>query len=210
MSTEGFIDSMEPDCLNPSFWARFSQPCALAWARDARIADNVAQAVAQAVVTVVSAVAPVHPSPFTADELWSHAFQMTYGAELRSENAATKGGEIFRDYADRYRELAVPAMRAAGIEVEVDEFGYLRTAIPPRRARLEMRRWRTRRLHGRVLSLLRLIKGAFTFTGGLDYLAWKIQRHSGVVVKVKPWHRRHQIIGGLLLSLKVRRKGGFR
>ncbi|MEN3976662.1 hypothetical protein [Emcibacter sp. SYSU 3D8] len=210
MSTEGFAESMRLDCLNPSFWARFAQPCALAWVRDPRTGGLVADAVAQAVITAVSTVAPVHPSPFTPDELWSHVFQMTYAAEFRSENAATKGGEIFREYPDRYRELAVPAMRASGIEVSVDEHGFLRTAVPASRARQEIGRWRTRRLQGKTLSLLRLIKGAFTFTGGLDYLAWKMRRHSGVDIKIKPWHRRHPIIGGLVLIRKARRKGGFR
>ncbi|MGE0667785.1 MAG: hypothetical protein AB7O49_14620 [Sphingomonadales bacterium] len=210
MSTEGFVESMSLDCLNPSFWARFAQPCALAWVRDARVAGYVSEAIAQAVITAVSVVAPVHPSPFTADELWSHVFQMTYAAELRSENAATKGGEIFREYPERYRELAVPAMRAGGIEVAVDEHGFLRTTVPPSRARREMQRWRSRRLQGKSLSLLRLVKGAFTFTGGLDYLAWKMRRHSGVDIEIKPWHRRHPIIGGLVLIRKARRKGGFR
>lgn len=210
MSTDGFVESMSLDCLNPSFWARFAQPCALAWVRDPRTAGHVAEAVAQAVITAVSTVAPVHPSPFTSDELWSHVFQMTYAAELRSENAATKGGEIFREYPDRYRALAVPALRAGGIQVDVDEHGFLRTTVPPARARQEMHRWRTRRLQGKTLSLLRLIKGAFTFTGGLDYLAWKMRRHSGVEIRIKPWHRRHPIIGGLLLIRKAKRKGGFR
>ncbi len=210
MSTDSFVESMSLDCLNPSFWARFAQPCALAWVRDPRTAGYVAEAVAQAVITAVSTVAPVHPSPFTPDELWSHVFQMTYAAELRSENAATKGGEIFREYPDRYRELAVPAMRASGIRVDVDEHDFLRTTVPPARARQEMRRWRTRRLQGKTLSLLRLIKGAFTFTGGLDYLAWKMRRHSGVEIAIKPWHRRHPVIGGLVLILKAKRKGGFR
>ncbi len=210
MSTSGFVESMGVDCLNPSFWARFAQPCALAWVRDNTTAGYVAEGIGQAVITAVSATAPIHPSPFTADDLWSHVFQMTYGAELRSENASTKGGEIFREYAERYRALALPALRAGGIDVEVDEHGFLRTAISARRAREELRRWRSRRLHGKTLSLLRLIKGAFTFTGGLDYLAWKMRRHSGVDIKIKPWHRRHPIIGGLVLIRKARRKGGFR
>jgi hypothetical protein len=210
MSTDGFTESMALDCLNPSFWARFAQPCALAWSRDERTAGYVGEAIAQAVITAISVVAPVFPSPFTADEVWSHVFQMTYGAELRSENAATKGGEIFREYADRYRALAVPAMRAGGIEVGVDEHGFIRTSVPASRSRQEMRRWRTRRLQGKTLSILRLIKGAVTFTGGLDYLAWKIRRHSGVAINIRPWHRRHPIIGGLVLIGKTRRRGGFR
>ena len=47
--------------------------------------------------------------------------------------------------------------------------------------------WKKRRGQGKRLSVLRLIKAAFTFRGGADYLAWKIERHSGVEVKLTGW-----------------------
>ena len=50
----------------------------------------------------------------------------------------------------------------------------------------ERRRWRRRRLAGKLLNLLRLVKGAFTFEGALDYVLWKVERHSGVRVAVSP------------------------
>jgi hypothetical protein len=42
------------------------------------------------------------------------------------------------------------------------------------------RAWALRRACGKALNALRLAKAAFTFEGGADYLAWKIERHSGV------------------------------
>ena len=35
-----------------------------------------------------------------------------------------------------------------------------------------------------ALSVLRLLKALFTFEGGLDYIAWKLERHSGQRIEV--------------------------
>lgn len=209
MSVDGFRDAMRPDHLNPTFWARFAQPCTIAWSRDAAVEEIILHSVSQAVVTAVRSAVPVHPSPFTADELWSRLFQMTYGAELRSENAATKGGEIFREYAARYRALTGPALRAGGFSAEGDG-DVFHVEVPASQLRAEARRWRWRRVQGKTLSALRLLKGAFTFSGGLDYLAWKIRRHSGVEIEIAPWQRRHPVIGGLVLMLRTRKSGAYR
>ncbi|RME68859.1 MAG: hypothetical protein D6782_00610 [Alphaproteobacteria bacterium] len=77
-------------------------------------------------------------------------------------------------------------------------------------ARRQRWAWRLRALQGRGLHLARLVKAAFTFDGGIDYLAWKIARHSGVAVAIKPWHRRHPLLAGLWLFAYLRLKGAFR
>ncbi len=41
-----------------------------------------------------------------------------------------------------------------------------------------------RRGLGKLMSVLRLLKALFTFAGGLDYIAWKLQRHSGQEVVI--------------------------
>jgi len=70
--------------------------------------------------------------------------------------------------------------------------------------------WASRRRRGRILSILRLMKAAFTFTAGADYLAWKISRHSGVEVRLKPWQRRHPIVAAVILLPALMRKGAVR
>jgi hypothetical protein len=57
---------------------------------------------------------------------------------------------------------------------------------------------------------MRLIKGIFTFEGGLDYIVWKIDRHTGVKVEIKPWHRRFPLIAAPGLAWVVWRRGGFK
>jgi hypothetical protein len=57
---------------------------------------------------------------------------------------------------------------------------------------------------------MRLVKSAFTFEGGVDYLLWKIERHSGVRVEVSDRVRRHPLIFGWGTLIELRRRGAFR
>ncbi len=41
-------------------------------------------------------------------------------------------------------------------------------------------RWRRRRALGKLLSVLRLFKAAFTFNQPLEYILWKVERRSGL------------------------------
>ena len=45
-----------------------------------------------------------------------------------------------------------------------------------------------------MLNYARLVKAAFTFDGGVDYVLWKVRRHSGVVVPGTDWQRRHTLL----------------
>jgi hypothetical protein len=82
--------------------------------------------------------------------------------------------------------------------------------IPPRTRRLNRLGWLLRRLQGKFISLLRLIKAAFTFQGGADYLIWKLERHTGVPIEATPKMRRHPLIYGWGLMWRLYRRGVFR
>ena len=58
------------------------------------------------------------------------------------------------------------------------------------RRRLARIAWATRRLTGKLMSTMRWFKALGTFEGGLDYAAWKLERHSGVKVHVSDKMRR--------------------
>ncbi len=121
---------------------------------------------------------------------------MTYRAELRSEKQG-KGGELFEVNKNYFQAVTPLVMAALAGNQE-------QTISQAKRA------WSKRRLNGKAVSLLRLVKAAFTFTGGIDYLVWKIERSSGVKVTLKPWQRRHPFVAGALLFLRLRRYGAFR
>jgi hypothetical protein len=57
---------------------------------------------------------------------------------------------------------------------------------------------------------MRLAKASFTFTGGIDYLAWKINRHAGTEIVIKPWQRRWPLLGAITLLPLLLRRGAIR
>jgi hypothetical protein len=73
-----------------------------------------------------------------------------------------------------------------------------------------LRHWRLRRWQGKVLSVLRLTKAAFTFNNSISYAAWKIERHTGVRVEVTPMLQRHPVLWGLKVSWRLLRRGVMR
>ena len=68
----------------------------------------------------------------------------------------------------------------------------------------------TRKLIGKLLSAARLVKASFTFDGGMEYLSWKIERHSGQRIELSDWQRRHPIIAGILLLPRLWRSNAVR
>jgi hypothetical protein len=123
---------------------------------------------------------------------WASAYGETYNTELRSEKPG-RAGVIIERNADYFSSLD----RCAAL------------ASMPKVANSPMHWW-VRRIQGKWLSVLRLIKAAFTFQGGADYLAWKIERHSGVKVDMTPWQRDHPILASPFIYWKLRRLGAIR
>ena len=70
--------------------------------------------------------------------------------------------------------------------------------------------WAVRRVQGKLLNFLRLIKASLTFDGGVDYLLWKIERHSGIKEEVSPLTRRYPLIGFWATAWRLYRRGAFR
>lgn len=183
------------DCLNVSVWARFSQPTLLLSAKDAAARDRIAAAIAEAGVTMLEAAKPLTASTEPRD-WWVAAFEATYAAELRSEKPG-KGLELYLLDQDRYDRFApyLAAVIAADDKAMPRSPGFL---------------WARRRWNGKVVSFLRLVKASMTFDGGVDYLAWKIRRHSGVEIEVTDWMRRHPVLAGVSLFWSLRKKGAFK
>jgi hypothetical protein len=179
---------------NVSLWARFSQQSRLIWARDPRIAQALAGACAEATLTMLSNAVPLVKKDASAEAIWQRAFEETYRAELRSEGAE-RAVELVKADADRYRRVGALARQA---------MGSVATAKACAAA------WRRRRRISKLLNLARLAKATFTFDGALDYVLWKVKRHSGVVVPVTDWQRRHPLLSAPVLAWRLYRLGAFR
>lgn len=196
-------------CLNVSVWARFCQPCLLLGAENNTVKQEVAVDIAEAVCTMLSNLLALKPWAVDPRDLWVSAFEETYAAELRSERGG-KGREIYILDQARYDELtpiALTELSARGVT-----FSDARPSTQPARTyQLGAKtNWFFRRLNGKIVSFLRLVKASMTFDGGIDYLAWKIRRHSGVDIEVKDWMRRYPVFAGIFLFWNLRRKGAFK
>lgn len=196
LTLRDFIAGTARETLNVSIWARFSQQARLVWARDAEVADRVADGCAEAIVTMIGNAAPLLPDDVDAAQLWQRAFQETYAAELRSEGAE-RAAELVALDAERFRRVTAPAR------------AILRTRESSTAAQCAAT-WKRRRRVGKVLNLARLVKAAFTFQGALDYVLWKVRRHSGVELPVTDWQRRHPVLAAPLLAWRLYRRGAFR
>ena len=58
--------------------------------------------------------------------------------------------------------------------------------------------------------MLRLAKASLTFAGGADYIAWKINRHAGTDIELKPWQRRHPLLAAISLLPRLLKSGAVR
>lgn len=177
-----------PETRNVSVWARFAQPARLVWAADDAARSKAEIAVARAAPTLLAAAGAVdHETPLN---WWRRAFALTYSVELRAERKSRSDSVIEADTA-RYERFSGPAIKAISA-----------TAVGGG--------WRRRRVEGKLLTVVRLAKAAFTYAGGIDYLAWKINRHAGTQIEIKPWQRKWPLLAALVLVPKLLAKGAVR
>lgn len=191
--------------FHPYLWARFAQPCRLAWCRDAAAREAVVAALAGAARKCLAESLALVGARFTARDLWVALFRETYRSELRAE-PPERAAEIHAADAAHYAALAETVLPGLGARRAEGE-AWLRTAAP---AGAAAGRWALRRVQGKLLSVARLMKAAFTFQGGADYLLWKIEQHSGVGITLTPWQRRHPLLASTVLFWRLYRRGAFR
>ena len=195
ISLRQFQDGMLRTTDNVSLWARFSQQSRLVWARDAATIDPVAAACAEAVLTMLGNALPLVGSSASAETVWQRAFEETYRAEVRSEGLS-RAVELVNADIERYRRTFALARDAIG--------GSAASAEACAAA------WRRRRRTSKLLNFARLVKATFTFDGALDYVLWKVKRHSGVALPVTDWQRRHPLLSAPVLAWRLYRLGAFR
>ena len=189
-----------------SVWARFSQPSRLVWAADAHAAENAAAAIAEAAPTLLELTLPGAGDPASIADLWKRGFALTYAAELRAERTDRSASIVDAD-PGRYERVGLAALAAIARRSGVGPNGEVPLV---ERADRMARRWRRMQRKGKLLSVVRLAKASATFAGGIDYLAWKINRHAGTDIAIKPWQRRWPLLGALTLLPRLLGRGAIR
>ena len=192
MTLDQFEARCTPATVDCSLWARFAQPCRPLYLADDRAAARCARACAQATITLLRETRALVEAGST-EAVWTTALGLTYAAEFRAEGR-DRVAALYAADQDYFAALTAPALAASA-------------AVPRPVARL---RWSVRRCWVPVLQVARLVKAARTFDGGLDYLARKLNQHSGQAVDITPAMRRRPLRAGAVLFIRLRRRGVFR
>lgn len=194
LSEADFAHECSPEAWTVSTAARFAQPSRVAWSADRAAATRMIDIVSTAAPTLLGWTLPL-VDPRDVPALWKRAFRETFSAELRAEPVERSTMIVDAD-PDRYDQVG----RAVLDRLPSDHTS----------RREALRWWKRKQRHGKRYSVLRLAKASLTFAGGADYIAWKINRHSGAGIELKPWQRRHPLVAGLSLLPRLLRSGAVR
>ncbi len=204
LSFSQFSRRMITRSIDTTLWARFSQPSVCVFERSAESRAAVAEVLCQAAMTAAQWAAWLGPERGDAPDFWRALYARTYDAELRVE-PERRGAELIDSESEHFARLLPAAWESSGIAFEATANGILQPRLAARERRSALRRWAWRRRFGRLLNLLRLIKSSFTFDGAMDYVVWKVERHSGVRLEVRPWQRRHPLLAAPWLYWRLRK-----
>lgn len=213
LSLRQFERGAGPHWFQSYLWGRFAQPVKPVWCPSTDVEHRLHAAFFRSGETLLRRALPALPPEGSLDELWQGALALSYATELRAERqgrAAELAGHGRAFYAAMTQALLPRMGDVLRLETHADGSLTYHGTVTARARRLAPALWALRRVQGKALSVARLIKGLFTFEGGLDYLAWKLSRHSGQVVEIPDKVRRRPLIHIWGFMRHLYRRGVFR
>ena len=193
--------------IAPSIWARFSQPCRILMPRSKYDQQDLIDTLHSAVRTFHRRTLPLLPEFTTVENLWVTGLQDTYASELRSESKS-RGASIY-EANKAYYDQATAAVAHATLQLnetdKTNENGDKLYHVHIAESFRNLKRLNTpvRHFAGKVVTFFRLMKAPLTFTGAVDYIVWKIERHSGHKITPTERQRKYPLIFAWPLVYKV-------
>ena len=176
--------------LHPYFWARFAQPNRIVFCRNEEIRQRLAAIAAHSAQRLMAEVGRNPPSGRPVD-FWREVFARTYAAEMRSERPSKREALYAANQA--YYDQLLQDFR------NTPKPNVLRHRPP----------WALVQATGKALSALRIVKSALTFAAPVDYMLWKLERHSGIRLKATERQRRYPLLFAWPLVWRLYRLGAF-
>lgn len=180
-----------PQAIDTTIWARFCQPMAMVYVRDAGAAEALTALVADSVLVAALWAARLGPEAGHPRMFWLALLRATYDGEIRVERLE-RIDQIHDGTPERYATLLLHAWRV--LEFPIGGQGEMPNPLPPETRRTAGRDWHRRRRIRRALNILRLAKAAFTYDRGMEYIAWKIERHTSRRLALSAFQRRHPLL----------------
>ncbi len=212
LSTADLRRGLSSRSMHSYFWGRFTQPIEILWCRDETTKKNMEECLLIAAKTFLERVLPAVEDSGSVIDLWAKGLRLSYAAELRTETPG-RAQELVDHALDHYVSLSMkvaPSLRYPLTITGTGETAQYIATIPDSRRLVGRWAWVVRRVQGKVLSVARLLKALFTFDGGLDYVAWKLERHSGQPIEIPDRVRRYPLIFVWGLLWKLYRRGIIR
>ena len=153
--------------FHPYFWARFAQPFKLIFSQSDAVSEWVLKIQKQAINTFLSKTSNSHNLSTQPRDIWVHGLTLTYATELRAESSNRP--ELIYTQNELYY---------SGIDCLL--------SIKKSHQFINQCLWLLRKVYGKFISMLRLLKALATFDNGVEYIAWKIQRHSKEEIEITP------------------------
>ena len=201
MTLAKFAEAVRGETIDTTIWARFVQPSALVWQRDAAARLQVSAAIEAAAITAARLAIAVGPDSGTEEDYWRALFQATYRAELRVEKPGREDS-ILSLNARHFDGLLPAALNAAGIP-----YGREGDRLTPRitvgERKVVLRWWNRRRRMGKPLNVARLARATRTFDGAARYAAWKVERHTGTKIEVTPFREKHPVLAAPAVAFQL-------
>jgi hypothetical protein len=120
---------------------------------------------------------------------------------------------LFEAAPDYYEHITRQALSTLSfpVDIQASDTPYRYTLhISEGTRRISRLDWTVRAWQGKMLSVLRLLKGIFTFRGGIDYILWKIERHSGIRVEASPRLKQYPLLAACVILWKLYCRGAYR
>lgn len=192
LSRQQFQERTTLGTLDTTLWARFCQPVRLLWVRDEQAADTLLDLIARCVTTASCWAALLGKPRMTAFEYWQSLFALTYASELRVEKKG-RGQSLISGQESRFAALLPLGWARARLQYGATG-EVLEPVLSSAARKRALSRWALVGQTGKLRNILRLVKAAFTFENGASYLAWKIQRHTGMDLNLSEMERKHPLL----------------
>jgi hypothetical protein len=212
ISMRDFQRGCSPAWFESYIWGRFAQPTRVLYARNEQLRTQVESALILAARTLLRNALPALPPQGSLNALWEQSLGLSYATELRTERNG-RAKELVQYSHDFYTALTRHHAARLGYAFALYEHEgewHYRCQIGPFKRNATRLAWALRRGQGKLLSVARVVKGLFTFEGALDWLAWKLERHSGEEIHIPDKVRRAPLIHMWAFFWSLYRRGIFK